>query len=157
MTTTNGANFAPITVDTDQGAERPPDPDPRADLQHLDSPHFPDSAAAEQAELDKLRAWVNSYLVPVWVHSVGQEQPWCLRWDEHDDAVSALHALMRAFQGLINTEGDAGMVGPSIWITNHLTPIMNRLRDPRGPFRRCTRSATKTEHHLPEPVPTVTQ
>lgn len=129
----------------------------RADLQHLDSPWFPDDAAAEQAEIAKLREWVKDYLVPVWVHSVSAEQPWCVHWYEHEDAVSSLHALMKAFQGLIDTEQDPGMVGPSTWITNHLVPIMNRLRDPRGPFRRCMRSPTKIEHHLPEPAPTATE
>ncbi|QKW32440.1 DUF4913 domain-containing protein (plasmid) [Nocardiopsis flavescens] len=142
--------------DIDLTLDPPPAPStgPRADLQHLDSPHFPDSAAAEQTEIDKLRSWVSDYLVPVWVHSVSAEQPWCTSWQEHDDALSSLHALYRAWQGLINTEGDAGLVGPSNWIVHHLGPIMARLRDPRGPFRRCVRGTTKIEHHLPEPAPT---
>lgn len=129
-------------------------PEYRADLQHLDSPYFPHHAqGAEQAEVDKLVKWVEEYLVPTFVYAVRQDQPWCPRWIEHDDAVTFLHAVFRAFQGQINTEGKSGMTGPSTWLHHHLLPTLRYLRDPQGPFKRCARSSSKVEHQLPEQAP----
>ncbi|MEY9210585.1 DUF4913 domain-containing protein (plasmid) [Thermobifida halotolerans] len=137
--------------------QTPAEPDgqlsePRAEFQHLDSPAFPrHQAGAEQAELAKLRTWVDGYVVPTWVYEPSSDRPWCLQWDRHPDAVSVLHAAYRAYQELMDTE-IAGLASPSTWIHQHLLPTLAYLRSPDGPFSRCVRGS-RIEHELPEPVP----
>lgn len=140
----------------DQGREdgvEEPAHEPQAQFQHLDSPEFPRHIkGAESEEMGKLVLWVSGYLVPTWVYEASSDRPWCLKWQEHADAVSMLHALYRAWQELIDTE-QAGLASPSTWMHHHLLPALTYLRSPDGPFSRCVRGPRQIEHDLPESVP----
>lgn len=129
------------------------EPEPQAEFQHLDSPAFPKHIpGVKEEEQAKLYMWVEGYLVPTWVYEPSARRPWCVKWQEHPDAVSMLHAVFRAFAELIDTE-QSGLASPSTWMHHHLLPALTYLRSPDGPFARCVRGPRQIEHALPDAVP----
>ncbi|WP_017541547.1 DUF4913 domain-containing protein [Nocardiopsis halophila] len=128
----------------DGGAPAPEEPV----APHVDHPDFDRSTYVTVVR--ELGHWVDTYLVPVWVHSVSASAPWCTQWPQHRDAVSMLHALWLSWQYFIDTE-QAGSVGPITWINTHLFPTMERLRSAKGPFAACMRATGRTDHRIPSP------
>ncbi|MCZ4610875.1 DUF4913 domain-containing protein [Streptomyces sp. Lzd4kr] len=97
---------------------------------------------------EKLMMWVNGLLIPVYAREVSSTAPWCPRWWEHTEAVAQLYGLWMAWQE--QTGARAPLVGPAMWHRDFLTPVMNSLRDPGGPFAGC-----KEGRHQPKMPPSV--
>jgi len=63
---------------------------------------------------------------------------WCTRWYDHDEAVSRLEALRRAWEEHVVKPG-AGM---STWYLTHYGPHITALTAPGGPFWQCSPDTT---------------
>ncbi|RSM96378.1 DUF4913 domain-containing protein [Streptomyces sp. WAC 01325] len=98
--------------------------------------------------LAALRIWVNGLLVPVYGRETSTQRAWCPRWWEHIEAVAQFYGLWMAWQEL--TGGEAALSGPGNWHRDYLTPVMDSLRDPNGPFSGC-----KPGHHRVKEPPTI--
>ncbi|GHF47816.1 hypothetical protein GCM10010218_31550 [Streptomyces mashuensis] len=89
----------------------------------------------QRAAMEGLAYWVSELLLPVYGREVTSRAPWCPQWWEHLEAVAQLHGLWLAWQELTGTNG--GPTGPAMWHRDFLTPVMQTLRDPDGPFAGC--------------------
>ncbi|WP_046472344.1 DUF4913 domain-containing protein [Allosalinactinospora lopnorensis] len=106
------------------------------------------SREAYKSELGSLVAWVNEFLVPVYV---GDDSVWCPVWWEHHEAVGRLHALRLAYRELTDT-AVSGPSGPGIWHRDHLDPLLDRLRAESGPFASCLSGAGHVERRRAQPA-----
>ncbi|MDA8368856.1 MAG: DUF4913 domain-containing protein [Nocardiopsaceae bacterium] len=104
------------------------------------------SRDAYKGELAALVAWVNDFLVPVYV---GDNATWCPVWWEHHEAVGRLHALRLAYDELTDTAA-SGASGPGIWHRDHLDPVLARLCAESGPFAACLTAAGHVERRRVE-------
>ncbi|MGW3661735.1 DUF4913 domain-containing protein [Streptomyces sp. NPDC005141] len=98
--------------------------------------------------LRQLTLWTHHVLLPVYGREVTSAAPWCPRWWEHPEAVAQLHGLWLAWGEL--TGPGSGMTGPASWHRDHLSSVMETLRDPQGPFAGC-----KPGIHRPKETPTI--
>ncbi len=80
---------------------------------------------------------------------------WCTRWYDHDEAVSRLEALRRAWEEQVVKPG-ASM---STWYLTHYDPHITALTAPGGPFWQCSpghhQPARPLGHDLLDDYPTV--
>jgi len=86
-------------------------------------------------ELNRLTVWVEQLLLPVYGAEVTSSAPWCPSWQQHSEAIAYLHALWLAWQ--VKTGPDANAMGPLEWHRDCLNHVMDKLRDPSGPFAGC--------------------
>lgn len=100
--------------------------------------------------LDHLTVWVDGLLLPAYAREADSGTPWCPEWREHLEAVAQLYGLWMAWQEL--TGVDAPLTGPAMWHRDYLGPVMQTLRDPKGPFAGC-----KLERHQPKLLPPLTK
>ncbi|MFJ4761680.1 DUF4913 domain-containing protein [Kocuria marina] len=59
---------------------------------------------------------------------------WCAQWWRHEEAVSRLTALWRAWESL-RTDPTTGL---AVWWRDYADPTMRALFDEKGPFYGCT-------------------
>ncbi|MBD2763586.1 DUF4913 domain-containing protein [Kocuria sp. cx-116] len=59
---------------------------------------------------------------------------WCAQWWRHDEAVSRLSGLWRAWENL-RTDPTTGL---AVWWRDYADPTMRVLFDEKGPFHGCT-------------------
>lgn len=85
--------------------------------------------------LRQLTLWTHHLLLPVYGREIASAAPWCPRWWEHAEAVAQLHGLWLAWGDLTGPGSPA--TGPASWHRDYLSPVMNSLRDPQGPFAGC--------------------
>ncbi|WP_424348023.1 DUF4913 domain-containing protein [Kocuria sp. CH-021] len=69
---------------------------------------------------------------------------WCAQWWRHEEAVSRLTGLWRAWENL-RTDPTTGL---AVWWRDYADPTMRTLFDEKGPFHGCT---PKT--HGPKGIP----
>ena len=69
---------------------------------------------------------------------------WCAQWWRHDEAVSRLTGLWRAWEKL-RTDPSTGL---AVWWQNYADPTMRVLFEEKGPFHGCT-----PREHSPKGVP----
>jgi hypothetical protein len=127
-----------------------PDTTAAAEKEPAQAPFFILYLEGEQY-LEALRGlilWTHHLLLPVYGREVSSTTPWCSRWWEHEEAVAHLHGLWLAWQSY--TRAEAGLTGPLTWHRDCLTPTLNSLRDPRGPFSGCKPGAHRSK--TPPPV-----
>ncbi|MFE9607905.1 DUF4913 domain-containing protein [Streptomyces sp. NPDC006012] len=85
--------------------------------------------------LRQLTLWTHHVLLPVYGREVTSTSPWCGRWWEHPEAVAQLHGLWLAWFDL--TGPGSAPTGPAMWHRDYLSPVMDNLRNPQGPFAGC--------------------
>lgn len=90
---------------------------------------------AYASALRQLTLWAHHLLLPVYGREISSAAPWCSRWWEHPEAVAQLHGLWLAWGDLTGPGSSA--TGPASWHRDYLSPVMNSLRDPQGPFAGC--------------------
>ncbi|MFJ1456130.1 DUF4913 domain-containing protein [Nocardia wallacei] len=80
--------------------------------------------------------FVENYLSLIYRRQVTDltDTVWCPEWWKHAEAVVRLQALWRAWEHLRQDE----TTGMSVWFLDHADPHMNKLLDPRGPFKFCS-------------------
>jgi hypothetical protein len=94
------------------------------------------AASAETPELcfASMLDWFEGWLRPMYRRSThGDQRDWCAEWWEHEEAVSRLDALWRAWETLRLDPG----TGLSVWWRDHADHHMAALLDPDGPFKQC--------------------
>ena len=69
---------------------------------------------------------------------------WCAQWWRHDEAVSRLTGLWRAWENL-RLDPTTGL---AVWWQNYADPTMRVLFEEKGPFHGCT-----PREHSPKGVP----
>ena len=69
---------------------------------------------------------------------------WCAQWWRHEEAVSRLTGLWRAWESL-RTDPTTGL---AVWWHDYAEPTMRVLFDEKGPFHGCTPRA-----HAPKGIP----
>ena len=69
---------------------------------------------------------------------------WCAQWWRHDEAVSRLTGLWRAWENL-RLDPTTGL---AVWWQNYADPTMRVLFEENGPFHGCT-----PREHRPKGVP----
>ncbi|MFI7482410.1 DUF4913 domain-containing protein [Kocuria sp. M1R5S2] len=69
---------------------------------------------------------------------------WCAQWWRHEEAVSRLTGLWRAWESL-RTDPTTGL---AVWWRDYADPIMRVLFDEKGPFHGCT-----PRKHAPKGIP----
>lgn len=69
---------------------------------------------------------------------------WCAQWWRHEEAVSRLTGLWRAWE-ILRTDPTTGL---AVWWRDYADPTMRILFDERGPFHGCTSKA-----HAPKAIP----
>jgi hypothetical protein len=94
------------------------------------------AGADYQNELEKLAAWVENLLVPIYGREVSSTALWCPCWWDHPEAIGRLHAVYLAWLEL--TGAQAELYGPGLWHRDYLDPMMVQLRGPDGPFAACS-------------------
>jgi hypothetical protein len=78
--------------------------------------------------------WFEGWLRPMYRRStMGDRRDWCPQWWQHEEAVSRLDALWRAWETLRLDPG----TGLSVWWRDHADHHMAALLDPDGPFKQC--------------------
>jgi hypothetical protein len=107
----------------------------------------------EQASLQlfypNVEQFVTEQLAPVYRRDIdlaGRSTAftWCAQWWRHEEAVSRLTGLWRAWESL-RTEPTTGL---AVWWRDYADPTMRVLFDEKGPFYGCTPKA-----HHPKGVP----
>ncbi|CAL9614666.1 DUF4913 domain-containing protein [Streptomyces sp. NPDC057837] len=116
-------------------------PTPPRFILYLDGPAYAQT-------LRQLTLWTHHVLLPVYGREVTSQSPWCPVWWEHPEAVARLHGLWLAWGDLTGPGSD--MTGPAVWHRDHLSTVMDTLRDPQGPFAGC-----KPGMHRPKEKPPV--
>ena len=69
---------------------------------------------------------------------------WCAQWWRHEEAVSRLTGLWRAWENL-RMDPTTGL---AVWWRDYVDPTMRVLFDEKGPFHGCTPRA-----HAPKGIP----
>ena len=78
--------------------------------------------------------WVQEWLLPVYRRSIsGHHRTWCPQWWRHDEAVTRLDALWRAWEHLRLDPA----TGLSAWFRDHADHHMTILLDADGPLKGC--------------------
>lgn len=72
---------------------------------------------------------------------------WCAQWWRHDEAVSRLTGLWRAWENL-RTDPTTGL---AVWWRDYADTTMRVLFDEKGPFHGCT-PRTHTPKGIPLPL-----
>lgn len=90
-------------------------------------------------------AWVTEWFAPMFARHTGPDRRWCAYWWEHEEAVLLLQDMWRAWETLRLKE-DLGM---SVWIREHLYPLLDRLMAEGGPFQSCA----EDQHNPPPALP----
>ena len=72
---------------------------------------------------------------------------WCAQWWRHEEAVSRLTGLWRAWENL-RTDPTTGL---AVWWRDYADPTMRTLFDEKGPFHGCT-PRTHAPKGLPLPL-----
>ncbi|RJK95924.1 DUF4913 domain-containing protein [Vallicoccus soli] len=93
---------------------------------------------------DDVQAWVADFFAHHFVRPLGGEWRWCLRWQEHPEALSRLTALWRTWE-VLRRDADLGM---ATWYRDYLDPQLATLLSSRGPFSLCS----EERHALPGPL-----
>ena len=62
---------------------------------------------------------------------------WCAQWWRHEEAVSRLTGLWRAWENL-RLDPTTGL---AVWLRDYVDPTMRVLFDEKGPFHGCTPKA----------------
>jgi hypothetical protein len=97
---------------------------------------------------DSVDAFVEGYLAPLLARP--SARCWCPQWWAHQEAVSRLRGLWRAWETLQRDDG----VGLSNWWVYHADPHLRILFDPSGPFGACRDGHTdKLQPLTTVPVP----
>ena len=99
------------------------------------------------SELQRLSIWVERLLLPVYGRQATSSLPWCPQWRKHPDAIGYLHALWLAWQAKTGPRAD--VLGPLEWHRDCLTPLMDTLRSPQGPFAGCKPGAHRAKDSPP--------
>ncbi|BCL25506.1 hypothetical protein GCM10017557_03650 [Streptomyces aurantiacus] len=118
-----------------------PSPSPPQFILYMEGPAYGQA-------LRQLTLWTHHVLLPVYGREITSMAPWCSRWWDHPEAVAQLHGLWLSWGEL--TGPGSVMCGPANWHRDYLTPAMNTLRDPLGPFAGC-----KPGSHRPKETPQV--
>ncbi|WP_228837525.1 DUF4913 domain-containing protein [Nocardia amamiensis] len=94
--------------------------------------------------------FVENYLAEVYRRQVTDlsDTVWCPEWWKHAEAVARLDALWRAWEHYRQD----GATGLSIWFLDHADPHMQKLFDPKGPFKYC--SVRNGHKDMLSPLPT---
>jgi len=106
------------------------------------------SAAPARFDFATLYTWVHIHVATITERKVSKSSGsesgvgvrWCTRWYDHDEAVSRLEALRRAWEEHVVKPG-ASM---STWYLTHYDPHITALTAPGGPFWQCSPG-----HHQP--------
>ncbi|WP_416069920.1 DUF4913 domain-containing protein [Streptomyces sp. ME03-5684b] len=131
---------------TENGAD---ETGPASDKEEVSPPQFilylegPEYALA----LRRLTLWVHHVLLPVYGNEVTSASPWCSVWWEHPAAVAKLHGLWLAWGDLTGPGSDS--TGPASWHRDHLSSVMDSVRDPQGPFASCKPGAHRKQDPFP--------
>ncbi len=108
-----------------------------SELPDLDEDEDRSSAAAEEVPepcFASMLDWFETWLRPMYRRSThGDQREWCAEWWQHEEAVSRLDALWRAWEALRLDPG----TGLSVWWRDHADHHMAALLDPDGPFKQC--------------------
>lgn len=88
-----------------------------------------------QLAFRSLPEFVESYVLPNWRHSRGEDVRWCEVWWEHSEAVLHLEALWESFEQL---RLDPAGTSTSIFLLNYFVPHLTHLTSPEGPFTLCS-------------------
>ncbi|MFI6339931.1 DUF4913 domain-containing protein [Streptomyces sp. NPDC050535] len=86
-------------------------------------------------------------LLPVSGREVTSAAPWCSRWREHQEAIAQLHGLWLAWADL--TGPGSPMNGTANWHRDYLSPVMQLLRNPMGPFADCKPGSHRSREKPP--------
>jgi len=110
----------------------------------------PGSASPTPFDFVSLYTWVHIHVATITERKVskgssesGTAVRWCTRWYEHDDAVTRLEALRRAWEEHVVQPGAA----MSSWYLHHFDPHIGVLTSAGGPFWQCSPG-----HHQPARV-----
>jgi len=106
------------------------------------------SAAPARFDFATLYTWVHIHVATITERKVSKSSGsesgvgvrWCTRWYDHDEAVSRLEALRRAWEEQVVKPG-ASM---STWYLTHYDPHITALTAPGGTFWQCSPG-----HHQP--------
>ncbi len=123
-----------------------------------------ENQGAEPAPFDfaTLYTWVHIHIATITERKISKSSGsesgvgvrWCTRWYDHDEAVSRLEALRRAWEEHVLTPG-ASM---SSWYISHYDPHLTALTSPGGPLWQCSpghhQPAHPIGHELLEGYPT---
>jgi len=121
----------------------------------------PGSASPTPFDFHALYSWVHIHVATITERKVskgssesGTAVRWCTQWYEHDDAVTRLEALRRAWEEHVVQPGAA----MSSWYLHHFDPHIGVLTAAGGPFWQCSpghhQSARVIGHDLIEGYPT---
>lgn len=78
--------------------------------------------------------FVEEHLSPSYRRSLsGTDRTWCPSWWKHEEAISRLESLWRAWE-FLRLDGSTGM---SIWWRDHADHHMGVLLSADGPFKGC--------------------
>lgn len=93
-------------------------------------------STAEGPSYAHLGEFVEQYLAPLLRRRLnGSARTWCPRWWEHEEAISRLDAMWRAWEHLRQDP----LLGMSTWWLYHCDPHMAVLCDAdNGPFSACS-------------------
>jgi len=107
----------------------------------------PGSTAPTPFDFAALYTWVHIHVATITERKVskgssesGTAVRWCTQWYEHDDAVTRLEALRRAWEEHVVQPGAA----MSSWYIHHFDPHISVLTAAGGPFWQCSPG-----HHQP--------
>ncbi len=110
----------------------------------------PGAAAPTPFDFTVLYTWVHIHVATITERKVskgssesGTAVRWCTQWYEHDDAITRLEALRRAWEEHVVQPGAA----MSSWYLHHFDPHIGVLTAAGGPFWQCSPG-----HHQPARV-----
>jgi hypothetical protein len=96
----------------------------------------PEAEEAAEPELfyPDLISFVQEHVSPSYRRSLsGTDRPWCPSWWKHEEAISRLEALWRAWE-FLRLDGSTGM---SVWWRDHADHHMRVILSAHGPFKGC--------------------
>ncbi len=121
----------------------------------------PGATAATTFDFTVLYTWVHIHVATITERKVskgssesGTAVRWCTQWYEHNDAITRLEALRRAWEEHVVQPGAA----MSSWYLHHFDPHISLLTSAGGPFFQCSpghhQSTRVIGHDLIEGYPT---
>ena len=109
--------------------------------------------AADELVYANVVEFVERHLSPRYARHIDQEGrshvfTWCGQWWRHQEAVSRLTGLWRAWESLRKDP----TTGLAVWWRDYADPMMRALFEEHGPFEGCSPTAHKPKA---TPLPTV--
>jgi Domain of unknown function (DUF4913) len=92
------------------------------------------TSATSSPRYATLDEWVGEYFAPTFGRLVGGEYRWCVRWQQHAEAITRLEALWRSWEALRLDPA----LGMATWLGHHLDQQLPILLGRQGPFSQCS-------------------